>query len=134
MPSKKMEMPNRDFEFSMVFSLILQVMRSNSPYNERRRRISTNLNRNSFDLLSTIINYENNQRYPVRGGQPPDRHNARGLRRAGDNEENAEFYDENLPPPAYEVSSKDSHHLPRFNSQTISNYSEPFRTNSLPSL
>ena len=73
-------------------------MRSNSPYRERRRRISTSLNRNSFDLLSTIVNYENNQRYPIR--QPADRNGSRAHRR---DPEGAEFYEENLPPPAYEV-------------------------------
>ena len=85
----------------------VQVMRSNSPYPERRRRISaTNMNRNSFDLLNTIINYENNQRYPIRGGgqSAGQRPGAHHLRPPQDNDEtNAELYDESLPPPAYEV-------------------------------
>lgn len=100
--------------------------------------MSTNLDRNSFDLLSTIINYENNQRYPWRGGQA-DRQSARDLRRAGDHEEDAELYDKNLPPPAYEVRDQDTHSAfesisNRFRS--ISNHFELFRviSNSLLSL
>lgn len=91
--------------------------------------MSTNLDRNSFDLLSTIINYENNQRYPWRGGQP-DRQSARDLRRAGNHEEDAELYDKNLPPPAYEVRDQNIH------SAFDSNHFELFRviSNSLLSL
>lgn len=77
-------------------------MRSNSPsYTERRsRRISGNMNRNSFDLLSTIINYENNQRYPMRNSNA-DRTNLRAPRRV-DQEDQEAYYDENLPPPDYD--------------------------------
>ena len=90
--------------FILLVFCFIKVMRSNSPYHsERRRRISTNLNRNSFDLLSTIINYENNQRYPIRNGQSTDRHgSSRSHHLRRDNEANGEFYDESLPPPAYE--------------------------------
>lgn len=76
-------------------------MRSNSPYNERRRRISANMNRNSFDLLSTIMNYETNQRYTMRSSDT-NRHNLRSHLRRTDEESQEVFYDENQAPPAYE--------------------------------
>lgn len=87
--------------FVLLVFCFIKVMRSNSPYNERRRRISGNMNRNSFDLLSTIINYENNQRYPIRSETNNRRSNIRShLRR---NDEDPEIYfDENQPPPPYE--------------------------------
>jgi len=82
--------------FILLVFCFIKVMRSNSPYNDRRRRISANMNRNSFDLLSTIMNYETNQRYP--------RHSERNLRNhLRPNEDGQEvFYDENTAPPAYE--------------------------------
>jgi len=94
--------------FILLVFCFIKVMRSNTitnndpSFNERRRRLHLNpnqMNRNSLDFLSTIINYENGQRYQMRN--------------SNDRNENGEvYYDENSPPPAYSDVMADSINKP----------------------
>ena len=89
--------------FILLVFCFIKVMRSNSPLNERRRRISANTNRNNFDLLSTIINYENNTRYPIRSQDSRHATRAGQHLRRNDEENHPEMIYDESPPPYSEV-------------------------------